>query len=222
MTTQQDILAGRQRGRRLAATQQRPRFHLTDASGRVVATATAQKEAVALIRQRPELTLCRSRDVVDAPRARDVSEALRGIEAETIRFQSAQEAESLSFASTQEALQRREEAEAAVKLNLREVGVNRGIFDTAIDLVSGAVRTVRDFIEVPEVPTRQSFTPLSFDAPEPRKRVIPWGALNMIIDPSGDIEWEKADKTADKPKHQDAPLSGRNALKTQRRRGGGL
>jgi hypothetical protein len=76
---------------------------------------------------------------------------------------------------------------------LRKAGINRGFLDTTVDFTTGEVETVPDLPNVPEIPTRQSFTPLSYDPnASPSLQRIPWGANDLILGPRGSFKWVKA------------------------------
>jgi hypothetical protein len=84
------------------------------------------------------------------------------------------------------------ERDEAGLLQVREVGVQRGIFDTSVDLVTGETRTARDIEAVPDRPTKESFTVLSYNGENPTPQRVAWGALDLIIYPDGQQKWVKA------------------------------
>ena len=84
------------------------------------------------------------------------------------------------------------ERNRAAGLNLRIAGINRGFLDTTVDFASGEVNTVPDLVGVPEIPTRQSFTPISYSEAKPTLQRIPWGANDLILGPFGSFKWVKA------------------------------
>ncbi len=75
---------------------------------------------------------------------------------------------------------------------MRVVGINRGVLDTTVDLTTGRVRTFGDLAEVPEGPTRKTFTPLSFGFETPTIQRVKWGALDLFLGPNESFQWDKA------------------------------
>ena len=68
---------------------------------------------------------------------------------------------------------------------IRRAGVNRGVLDTTVNFDTGESKTVSDLIEVPEVPTKASFTPLDFNGRNPVTQVLDWGAFVNEVTPDG-------------------------------------
>jgi hypothetical protein len=87
----------------------------------------------------------------------------------------------------------------APTVQIKVAGINRGFLDTAVDFQTGEVQTFKDSPVIPDGPTKDSFTPLSYSDRAGRMQRIPWGALDLIIGPGGTFKYVKQGEAMPEP-----------------------
>ena len=85
--------------------------------------------------------------------------------------------------------------DADAGLQLREIGFNRGILDTKVDLTTGEAQSVQDIASVPQTGLKRSIQPLSYGTETPQVTRVKMGFHDAVFDQRGElVGWVDAGK----------------------------